>query len=133
MKVNKKAMIVLIALGLAASVAVAAPKADAERGEALFNDPNAFNGSVSCSQCHPGGEGLAQSAAKSTFNIMGQTQNSLEEAINFCIVQANEGQAIPEDSREMQDMVAYIETLEDEAPPAPGYGPPAPGYGAPGY
>jgi thiosulfate dehydrogenase len=55
---------------------------------------------------------------------MGKRQDSLEEAVNFCIVNASRGKAIDEDSREMKDIVAYIKSLGKEE---------APGYGAPGY
>jgi cytochrome c len=42
---------------------------------------------------------------------MGGVQNSLEEAVNVCIVNANKGNAIAVDSTEMQDIVSYIKTL----------------------
>jgi cytochrome c len=67
---------------------------------------------------------------------MGKKQNSLQEAINFCIVNANRGKAIAEDSKEMQEMVSFIKSLGPKSAPGygtPGYGKPAPGYGAPGY
>jgi cytochrome c len=124
----------VILLGLVASGAFAGKHLPEERGKTLFEDPKAFAGRVSCNQCHPGGSGLEESGAKTKFNIMGQTQNSLEEAVNFCIVNANEGEAIPEDSDEMKEIVAYINSLGSEGRSpgtAPGYG--APGYGAPGY
>lgn len=131
-----------VVLGLAVPVTLVAQAADKEQGRALFQNPQAFGGEVSCSSCHPGGSGLEQAGDKTTFNIMGEVQNSLAEAVNFCIVNANQGQAIAEDSDEMKNIVAYIKSLKAPAasgygapPPAPGPGygrPPAtPGYGAP--
>jgi cytochrome c len=42
---------------------------------------------------------------------MGGDQNSLEEAVNVCIVNANKGNAIDVNSTEMQEMVSYIKSL----------------------
>lgn len=127
-------MVLALALGLVLPASLAAQTPAEERGKALFNNPQAFNGETSCNACHPGGQGLEQSATKETFQIMGQTQNSLAEAVNFCIINANMGEAIAEDSREMKDMLAYLKSLSKE-PAAPAYGPPppapGPGYGAP--
>jgi cytochrome c len=121
-------VVIMLGLGLVASAAFAAKHLPEERGKTLFEDPKAFEGQVSCNQCHPGGSGLEKSGTKTRFNIMGQTQNSLEEAVNMCIVNANKGKAIPENSAEMKDVVAYIKSLQDKKS-APGYG--APGYGTP--
>jgi thiosulfate dehydrogenase len=74
-------------------------------------------------------KGVEKAGEKNKFRIMGKRQDSLEEAVNFCIVNASKGKAIDEDSQEMKDIVAYIKSLGKEK--APGYG--APGYGAPGY
>ena len=43
---------------------------------------------------------------------MGKTQKSIEEAVNFCIINANEGKAIDAKSGQMKDMVAYIKSLK---------------------
>ncbi|MFH7319120.1 c-type cytochrome [Desulfurivibrio sp. D14AmB] len=106
-----------------------------ERGQKLFQDQNAFGGEMSCSACHPDGRGLEQAGGKTGFRVMGQNLNTLEEAINLCIVNANKGKAIAVDSAAMQDLVAYIKSLAPKTPAAPGYGAPprgtSPGYGAP--
>ena len=59
---------------------------------------------------------------------MGKKQNSLEDAVNFCIENANKGKAIDPKSEQMKDMVAYIKSLgmkmeKKEMPmkKAPGY------------
>jgi cytochrome c len=138
MKRNAISIIVPIALILTFSVAFAMSHKAAERGKALFENRNFAGGKKACSSCHPKGEGLLNAGSKIEFSIMGKKQNSLEEAINFCIVKANKGKAIPEDSKEMQEMVSFIKSLGPKGSPGygtPGYGGKAPGYGgkAPGY
>ena len=86
---------------------------DVEKGKALFNDTK-FAGATSgksCNTCHPGGKGLEMAAGKKEFNIMGKKQNSLEEAVNFCIENANKGKPIDTASNQMKDIVAYIKSL----------------------
>lgn len=83
----------------------------AERGKAHFNNPEFAGGTKSCSMCHPNGSGLAGAGAKSAFSIMGGEQNSLESVINVCIVNANKGNAIDDNSIEMQELVSYIKSL----------------------
>jgi cytochrome c len=91
-----------------------------ERGKALFMDKNFAGGIKECNSCHPNGKGLEKAGTKKKFKIMGKRQNSLEEAVNFCIVNANKGKAIKEDSDEMKDIVSYIKSLGKKE--APGYG-----------
>jgi cytochrome c len=83
------------------------------RGKALFNDPKFGSGTsgMSCNSCHPNGRGLEKSGTKARFNIMGGTQNSLEEAVNICIVRPLQGKAIDPESRDMKDIVSYIKSL----------------------
>lgn len=122
MKALKIAILSMVALGLLFSGAFAAKHLAEERGKALFNDPKFAGGIKSCNACHPGGRGLEKSADKKEFRIMGKTQKSLEEAVNFCIVHANKGKAIAVDSQEMKDIVAYIKSLKGKAPvPKKGY------------
>ena len=143
MKRNALSVIVPIALILTFSVAFAMSHKAAERGKALFENPNFAGGKKACNSCPPKGKGLSKAGSKTEFFIMGKKQNSLEEAINFCIVNANKGKAIAEDSKEMQEMVSFIKSLGPKGSPgygtpgygkpAPGYGKHTPGYGAPGY
>ncbi len=134
MRTFKVLLIAAIALAMVCATAFAVKHLPEERGKAHFNNPEFAEGNKSCNSCHPNGKKLERAGTKKEFRIMGKTQNSLEEAVNFCIVNANKGKAIPEDSDEMKDMVAYIKSLGRKA--APGYGAPAygaPGYGAPSY
>ena len=52
---------------------------------------------------------------------MGKTQKNIEEAVNFCIINANMGKAIDVKSEQMKDMVAYIKSPKRQAQKAPGY------------
>ncbi|MFU8819022.1 MAG: c-type cytochrome [Desulfurivibrio sp.] len=133
MKTREVVVTAAIILGLIAPAAWAGGHLPEERGKKLFQDQRAFGGEMSCSACHPDGSGLEQAGSKTSFRIMGKTQNSLEEAVNFCIVNANKGKAIAVDSAEMKDMVAYIKSLAGKKPAASGYGapPPSPSPGAP--
>ena len=118
MNVVKLAVLFMIILGLTFSVAFATKHLPEERGKTLFNDPKFADGTVgkSCNSCHPDGKGLEKSADKKEFNIMGKKQKSLEEAINFCIVNANKGKTLDPKSEQMKDMVAYIKSLKEKAP-----------------
>ena len=84
-----------------------------ERGKTLFNDMTFGNGTAgkSCNTCHPGGRGLEAAGDKKEFHIMGQTQNSLEEAVNICIEMPLKGTAIDPESQDMKDIAAYIRSL----------------------
>jgi cytochrome c len=123
MKRNEKALKGLILSGVMLALMFSSAAAqDVEKGKALFNTQGFAGGKKACSACHPGGKGLEQAGAKGSFGIMGGRQGSLEEAVNFCIVNASKGKAIPEDSQEMKDIVAYIRALGGGT--APGHGGP---------
>ena len=100
---------VLAAVALVFTAAYAA--GDAAKGKVLFNDPKFAGGSKACAECHPNGKGLEKAGTKKEFHVMDQTQKSLEEAVNVCIVAANKGRAIDVKSPQMQDIVAYIRSL----------------------
>ena len=89
-------------------------KGDMKKGKTFFNDNNLGKGTAgkSCNSCHPGGKGLEASGEKKEFNIMGEKQNSLVEAVNFCIVNALKGTAIDPDGQDMKDIVSYIKSLK---------------------
>lgn len=115
MKVLSIATLTLIALGLIFSGAFAMKHLPEERGKTLFTDSKFAGGSKACNSCHPDGKGLEKAADKKEFKIMGKTQKSLEEAVNFCIENASKGKAIDAKSEQMKDMVAYIKTLGKKA------------------
>lgn len=122
MKIMKASLLLLVILGLTFSVALAKRHLPEERGKTLFNDQKAFGGKKACNECHPDGKGLEKAAYKKEFKIMGKTQKSIEEAVNFCIINANEGTAIDVKSEQMKDIVAYLKSLKGKAvQKAPGY------------
>jgi len=86
---------------------------DVERGKTLFRDKRFGSGTAgkSCDSCHPDGKGLEKAGTKSKFHIMGQEQNGLEEAVNFCIKMALKGEPIDVNSQDMKDIVAYIRSI----------------------
>jgi len=114
MKLIKILFILVVALAVLFTLALAA--GEAEKGKALFNDPNFAGGLKACSSCHPNGQGLEKAADKKEFHVMGKTQKSLEEAINTCIVYASQGKAIDVKSAQMKEMVAYIKSLKAKKP-----------------
>ncbi len=116
MKILKIALLSIMALGLVISFAFAA---DVAKGKALFNDVQFAGGTAgkSCNSCHPNGKGLEKSGEKKEFSIMGKKQMGLEEAVNFCIVNANKGKAIDPKSEQMKDIVAYIKSLKPTETP----------------
>lgn len=116
MKTLKILMISLMICIMIFSVSFAMKHLPEERGKALFDDPYFAGGVKPCNSCHPNGRGLGKAAQKKEFHIMGKTQKSLEEAVNFCIVNANKGKAIDKGSEEMKDIVAYIKSLGGKAP-----------------
>lgn len=116
MKLIRVALLSLLVVGLVFSAALASKHLPEERGKALFNNSAFAGGSKACSSCHPNGKGLEKAADKKEFHIMGQTQKSLAEAVNFCIVNANKGKAISTMSDEMKDITAYIMSLKKKAP-----------------
>ncbi len=110
MKILKIALLSLTIIGLVFSFAFAA--GDVEKGKALFNDSKFAGGTAgkSCNSCHPDGKGLEKAVEKKEFNIMGKKQIGLEEAVNFCIVNANKGKAIDPTSEQMKEIVTYIKS-----------------------
>lgn len=115
MKVLKITMLSMLAVGLLFSGALAAEVAT---GKALFNNPELGGGrsGKSCNSCHPGGRGVEKAGEKKSFNIMGQKQNGLEAAVNFCIEMALKGKPIDAKSTDMADIMAYIRSLKGTTP-----------------
>ena len=117
MKVMKIAALSLMAIGLVVFVACTPStdiKGDTGKGKMVFNDINfgAGTSGKSCNSCHPDGKMLEKSGEKKEFNIMGQKQNSLEEAVNVCIEMALKGKAIDPKSDDMVNIVAYIKAFK---------------------
>ena len=95
--------LVLFAIGACTS---AEKEPSASEGEKLFNDPQ-LAGSAnasSCASCHPGGKGLEK-----VFE-----NPKLVSVINTCITGPLEGQALEENSAEMQSLKVYVESFGGE-------------------
>ena len=117
MKVLNIATLSLMAIGIIfflACTPATVTNGGAGKGKLLFNDVNfgAATSGKSCNSCHPDGKGLEKAGEKKEFTIMGQNQNSLEEAVNFCIEKALKGKAIDTKSEDMVNVVAYIKSLK---------------------
>ncbi len=95
-----------------AMITAASAAGNAAKGKVLFNDPAFAHGVKACVSCHPDGKGLEHAADEKEFHIAGAIQNSLEDAVNACIVYAAKGTAIDPKSAEMADIVAYIRSLK---------------------
>ena len=100
-----------LTLPLAFTLAVAEHLTPTDRGKIHFNNPDFAGGKRACNSCHPNGRGLEGAGTKSNFTIMGDQLDSLEEAVNMCIVNANEGDVLKILTTEMQELVSYIKSL----------------------
>jgi hypothetical protein len=112
---KKKTMFLIIistlTLPLAFTLAVAEHHTLADRGKIHFNNPEFAGGKRSCNSCHPNGKDLEGAGGKSNFTKMGAQLASLEDAINMCIIHANEGNVLKVLTTEMQEIVSYIKSL----------------------
>jgi cytochrome c len=100
-----------LALHLAFTLAVAEHHTPEERGKMHFNNPGFAGGKKSCNSCHPNGKGLEEAGGKNNFTKMGGQLASLEDAVNMCIINANEGNVLKIVTTEMQEIVSYIKSL----------------------
>lgn len=108
-------VIIFTALILAISSLAAA--ADPDSGRGLFNDPRLGLGTSgkTCKTCHVDGLDLdIDLLGKRNFEIMGVMVADVREAVNFCIEVTLRGEGIDPDSKEMQDILAYLEILARE-------------------
>lgn len=107
MKWNKLLMAVLFVTALSAGTAYSG---DVGNGKALFNDVNLGTNGKSCNSCHADGNNI--DASKQTYSILDSEQESVEDAVNFCIEMALSGKPLEKDSKQMEDMVSYLKTLK---------------------
>jgi cytochrome c len=110
MKIIKAVLIITVLTFFTFTLA----SADVMNGKKLFNDQKfaSSTNDKSCNSCHPDGSGLEKAADKATFSIMGKQQDSLEDTVNMCVKMALKGKAISKDSRQMKDIVQYIQSLK---------------------
>jgi cytochrome c len=103
-----------------------AAEGDAENGLALFMDTTLGTSGMSCESCHPNGgtegmemEGMATKSLvgvndryPGVFMMMDpEKEVTLAEVVNFCIENPLEGEPLAEDSQEMKDLLAYLESI----------------------
>ena len=100
-----------LTLPLAFTLADAEHHTPADRGKIHFNNPEFAGGKRACNSCHPNGKGLEGAGEKSNFTKMGSQLESLEDAVNMCIIHANEGDVLKVLATEMQEIVSYIKSL----------------------
>jgi len=105
---------------LAASVA---------RGMALFNDPGLGTNGMTCNSCHMAGGavdgGMGEMKIRAFDHLSSQFPKywrmsgrvmTLDQAVNFCVVNPLKGTALAWDSQELTDLVAYCASVEPAAP-----------------
>jgi cytochrome c peroxidase len=102
MKSARKVALMVFAVVFAAGGAFAMQQEpSAEKGKALFNDPNLGTSGKTCNTCHENGKGLEKSGAR----------GGLESTINGCITVGLKGKALDLKSGEMRSLVLYIKGL----------------------
>jgi thiosulfate dehydrogenase len=101
------------------------PAASAERGLALVlhtrdSLPANVAANLSCGSCH-----LDAGRRRSAIPLVGASARfpryvarndrviSLEDRVNFCIIRSLDGAPLPDDSRSMRDIIAYIASLSN--------------------
>jgi len=93
------------------------PAADSDKGKRLFDDPRLGNGNTgkTCRTCHEGGLDLDSGfSARKNFEVMGVKVADAVEAVNFCIEVTLRGEGLDSQSREMANLLAYLEVLAKE-------------------
>ena len=85
-----------------------------DHGKLLFASP-ALGGGTSgktCLTCHEHGRDLSpETMTRKQYLVMGNPVATLAGVINFCIEVALRGEAIPENGKEMNDLLAYLPDL----------------------
>lgn len=106
-----KTITTLLATGFVFLAAGICLGADANHGKQLFESP-ALGGGTSgktCLTCHENGRGFSpETLSRKTYSVMGNPVASLAGVVNFCIEVALRGEAIPENGKEMHDLIAYL-------------------------
>jgi cytochrome c len=102
-----------------------AVEGNVERGLELFRDAGLGTTGKTCESCHPNGgtEGMAgdmptkpltgvKDRYPGVFMMLdAEKEVTLAEVVNFCITKPLKGEALAEDSQEMKDLIAYLESL----------------------
>jgi hypothetical protein len=112
----KKTFFLLATCSLLLATGSSCLGADARNGKLLFADPGLGNGTSGkcCLTCHEHGRDFSpETMTRKSYLVMGNPMATLAEVINFCIEVALRGEAIPEDGKQMRDLIAYLPLLID--------------------
>ena len=85
--------------------------ADARNGKLLFASQNLGGGTSgkTCLTCHEHGRDLSpETLTRKQYLVMGNPVANLAGVVNFCIEVALRGEGIAENSKEMNDLLAYL-------------------------
>lgn len=112
----KRAFAILAGFGFIAallfssnSALAADSKPSAELGKKFFYSPSLGTNGKSCSTCHQSERKLGVLASKDSW--FGGNAKTLEQAINICIQSTLKGEALPDDSVEIQSIALYMRSF----------------------
>lgn len=77
-------------------------------GEKLFNDTKLGKSGMSCASCHPDGEGLKKTPYPRYINMADDTL-TLDQMINFCMINPMKGKPFQWNSKEITALSAYVQ------------------------
>ncbi len=106
MKWKKLLIVVLFVTALSAGTVYSG---DVKKGKELFKDSMLGTNGKSCNSCHSGGKNI--DGSKETFSILGSEQESVEDAVNFCIKMALNGKPLEKSDAKMEALASYLRTL----------------------
>lgn len=112
----------LATFGLFLAVTGSCLGADARNGKLLFESPTLGGGTSgkTCLTCHEHGRDFSpETLSRKQYLVMDNPVGSLAGVINFCIEVALRGQAIPENGKEMNDLIAYLKVFIKETSTKP--------------
>jgi cytochrome c len=106
-----KTLTTLLALCLTLLAAGNCLGADVRHGKQLFESPTLGGGTSgkTCLTCHEHGRDFSpETLSRKQYLVMGNPVASLAGVVNFCIEVALRGESIAENSKEMNDLLAYL-------------------------
>ena len=84
-----------------------------EKGEKLWNDKKLGTSGASCATCHPNGKDLKK-APFPKYIKMADDILTLDQTINFCLLNPMKGKPLPGSSVEMTALAAYAQANAKE-------------------
>lgn len=114
----KKQFILATALVMAGGWSLA-NAGNVDKGKALFESPALGGGTTgkSCQSCHKEGKNLGSDLfERKKLTIMGTAKENVAGIVNVCIEKPLGGTAIDPNGEEMQDLLAYMQSLTAKMP-----------------